>query len=271
MTLDVAISTYRPEGIERVAAMYLPEIPDVRYVVSWQAHNGAVLPPALAARRDVEVHRFDSMGQSHNRNNALRHCRADIVLMSDDDLTYTDEGLKAVIRAFEDNPDVNVATFRSRQTAIRIYPDSCVRLHRRLPRGYYVTTFEIACRRTAIGSMRFCPELGLNSPMMHGGEDEMFLMAAIRRGLNCRFFPITICAHPHESTGTKSRLTAANLRAAGCVIALSYGLGATLRVPLKAWRVYRKGQAPLLKALRHLTRGALMAPGVLRRNHDSLW
>lgn len=271
MTLDVAISTYRPEGIERVAKMYLPVLPDVRYVVSWQAHDGASIPPALSNRRDVEIHRFDSMGQSHNRNNALRHCRADIVLMSDDDLTYTDEGIKAVIQVFENNPDVDIATFRSQQNTTRIYPDNSVRLHRRLPRGYYAGAIEIACRRATIGSLRFCPELGLNSPMMHGGEDEMFLMAAIRRGLHCRFFPITICAHLHASTGSKNSLTAANLRAAGCVITLSYGIGAILRIPLKAWRVSRKGQASLPQALRHLTRGALMAPGVLRRCHDSLW
>lgn len=271
MTLDIAICTYRPEGIARVAAMCLPKLPDVNYVVSWQAHDDAPVPAELASRPDVSIHRFDGTGLSSNRNNAMRFCSSDIVLIGDDDLIYTDGQIEGLIRSFEGAPDVAVATFRSEQGSPHPYPESSVRLQRKLPRGYHVSSIEIAYRRNAIGELCFCTELGLNSPMLHAGEDEMFLMAAIRRGLHCRFFPVTVCSHLHASTGTKNRLEAGNLRSAGCVIALTYGMGAILRVPLKAWRVSRKKQAPLFRALYHLTRGALMAPGVLRRNPDSLW
>lgn len=270
LTLDLALVTYHPEGIARLAAMNLPRVSGVRYVVSWQAHANAPVPDSLN-RPDVEIHRFDTPGQSLNRNNAIEHCSADIILHADDDVTYTPQGLQAVIHSFETNPEVDVATFRSEQTVNKPYPEASVKLGTKLPRNYSVGTIEIAFRRSTAGHLRCCPEFGLNSPQLHGSEDEMFLMSAIRRGLHCRFFPVTICSHLHESTGTKSAFTNKNLQAAGCLIALTRPWTACLRIPLKAWRVSRKGQASFMRALYRISRGALMAPGVLNRNHSYLW
>jgi len=271
LTLDVAISTWKESGIRRVASMCLPVIQGVRYVVSWQCHGGAVVPAELD-RPDVEIYRFDKLGQSHNRNNALEHCRGDIVLMADDDLIYSEERLKRVVGCFEQNPGVDVATFRSVHFGSPVvYPQESCRLTSRLPKGYSVGCIEIAIRRRTAGHLRFNTEMGLGSPKLHGGEDEMFLYSAIKRGLNCRFFPVTICEHPYPSTGTKARYTVENLRSHGCVIGLMYPWTSVLRVPLKAWRLSRCGQSSLIKGLIYVAQGALMSIGVLRRGHDTLW
>lgn len=270
MTLDLALVTHRPEGIARVAAMQLPQVDGVRYVVSWQTHENAPIPAALL-RPDVEIHRFDGVGQSLNRNNAIEHCSADLILHADDDIIYTAVGLKAVIDAFVRHPEVDVATFRSHHIAVRTFPTESVKLQAKLPKNYFAATFEIAFRRSTAGFLRCHPELGLGSPRLHGGEDEMFLMSAIRRGLECRFFPVTICEHPNPSTGTKASLTNENLQAAGCLIALTRPWTAILRLPLKAWRVSRARQASLPRAIYRLCRGAAMAPGILRRGHQYLW
>lgn len=89
LTLQVAIPTHAPEGISRIERVLLPPREGVGYVVSWQDHRNARIPDAVAARDDVEVLRFDGRGLSANRNNALEHCRADIILIGDDDLVYT--------------------------------------------------------------------------------------------------------------------------------------------------------------------------------------
>lgn len=270
MTLDLAVVTHRPEGIQRVARMVLPPIDGVRYIVSWQAHENAPIPTSLH-RPDVEIHRFDSLGQSLNRNNAIEHCSADIILHSDDDIIYTSEGLLSIINVFKKNKGIDVITFKSLQSPSKTYPESQIKLQKKLPKNYSVGTIEIAFRRATAGGLRCCPELGLGSQRLHGGEDEMFLMSAIRRGLNCQFFPITICEHPGESTGTKANFTNENLQASGCLIALTHPGSAILRVPLKAWRVNRAGQSGFIRALYRISRGALMAPGVLKRNHQTLW
>ena len=257
LTLDLALVTYRPEGIERVARQNLPVMPGVRYIVSWQDHRNAPVPKSLACRDDIEIHRFDKLGQSLNRNNAMAHCTADIVLHADDDVIYKPEWLGHVIDAFSENPDVDVATFRTDHDPGCIYPEESVRLGLPLPKGYYAVTFGIAYRRAAHGIPLCDPQLGLGSPRMHGGEDEIFLLSCIKRGLNCRFFPVKICSHPHLSTGTKSSLSDCNLRALGCVIALYYPMTWPLRAPLKAWRVARKKQAGFFGALLYITQGVV--------------
>lgn len=270
-SLDLAVVTHRPEGIHRVAQMVLPPADGIRYVVSWQDHRDAPVPDSLVARPDVEIYRFDGRGISSNRNNALTHCQADIVLFSDDDLVYRPEDLIRLRQLYQEKRDVDVATLISIHGDMSRFPKKETRLTTQFPEGYSVASFEISFRRTSGAGLRCCPELGLGSEKLHGGEDEMFLFSAVKRGLDCRFFPITICEHPNESTGTKAHCTRENLMASGCVIALTYPWTACLRVPLKAWRVWRSGRAPAWTAISSLVRGALMAPGVLKRNHDSLW
>jgi len=271
LTLDLAMATHKPEGIERVASMMLPRMDGVRYIISWQAHNDYPVPSALTSRPDVEIHRFNATGQSLNRNNAIDHCTADIILHADDDVIYTEYGFSAIINSFQNNPDVDVATFRSTQNKKRSFPREETDLNYNYPKNYYAGAIEIAFRRSTADHLRCCPELGLASPRFHGAEDEMFLMSAIKRKLKCRYFPITICEHPGESTGTKAHFTNANLMAAGCLIGLTRPWTAPLRVPLKAWRVARAGQATLFRALKYITLGACASPGVLRRNHKYLW
>lgn len=254
ITLDIAIATHKPEGIKRLAQTALPVIEGVRYVVSWQNHQNAEIPAELL-RDDVEIHRFDGRGQSNNRNNSVEKCRADVVMTSDDDLIFFPEGIKALMAAYEAHPEVDFISFKSIHESGVIYPSEPCCLHRILPKGYSVACFELSFRRRY--GLRFCPELGLNSPRMHGGEDEILLLSAIRKELNCWFFPITVCEHDHPSTGTKAHLTNENLRAAGAVIALTYGLQALLRVPLKAWRVARARRASLPRALFYIAQGAV--------------
>lgn len=266
MTADIAISTYKQAGIARLAKGFLIPIAGVRYVISWQNHENAPIPEVLSKRDDVTILRFDGDGQSNNRNNALLHCTSDIVIISDDDLIYREEGIRQLIRKFEEFPEMEVATFRSVHDAEITYPGGVTSLSTHLPKGYYISCIEIALRRNSrAGLLRFNPELGLNSPRMHGGEDEIFVFTAIKRGLDCRFLPITVCEHPHSSTGLKRSLTPANIRAMGCVIRLHHPLSFIPRIFLKAWRLSRKKQSSFFKAIRFLTGGAIETPAFKKR------
>lgn len=269
-TLDLAVATHTSAGIERCAAMILPPAEGIRYIISWQDHGDAPVPQALM-RPDVEVLRFEESGLSRNRNNAIDHCTADIILLSDDDLIYYPEGLEELRRAFAERPHLDLATLRTRHEPENRFPDAEVVLGRKLPKNYFVTCFEIALRRATAGKMRCCTEVGPGSERFHAGEDTFLLHSAIRRGYHCRYLPIVIGAHPHESTGTHAHPSAGVLRSKGVEIALVYPWSAVLRVPLAAWREHRNRKTPILRALFYITSGALAAPGVLRRNHNTLW
>lgn len=270
LTLDLALITHRPEGIARIAAMNLPIIDGVRYIVSWQQHEDAPVP-AVLQRDDIEIYRFDHPGLSRNRNNAIDHCSADIILLSDDDITYHEDGLHQVMRTFAENPGLDLASFKARMHDGPDYPAISCPLTRKMPKGFWIASINIAFRLKSVGNLRFHPELGLGSKCLHGGEDELFILSAIRRKLDCRYFPVEICSHPHESTGTKKNLTPANLRAMGCYIAIAQPATAALRLPLKAYRLHHSGRSGFVNALFHLISGAAHAPKILRGDRRYLW
>lgn len=271
LTIDIAISTYKPEGIKRLASHPLPKMPGVRYIVSWQMHQQAHVPHSLAEREDMKIYRFDTPGQSHNRNNALDHCDADIVIISDDDVILIPEGIERLRDAYERYPQMDMATFRSIHDPSVVYPAEETELACPLPKGYYAACFELSMSRKAASSLRFNPELGLNSPRMHGGEDEIMLLTAIRRQMDVRFIPTTICEHIHPSTGLKHHHTPENLRATGCVITLYYASSALPRIILKAIRLQKQSKDPLLKSIFYMLQGWAETPAFRRRTAKYLW
>ncbi|MCM1348490.1 MAG: glycosyltransferase [Firmicutes bacterium] len=257
MTLDVAIVTWLPEGIRRVAAMNLPAVEGVRYIVSWQEYGAeADIPAELRDREDLEVHLFDGRGVSANRNNAIRHCTADIILNGDDDLSYTPDELKAVIKTFEKNPEVHVATF-AYHGSVKRYPTEKTVLGFPLPKHYSVGAIEIAYRRECSRQLMFDELYGPGAPVWQGAEDEKFLYDARRMGLNCTFFPIKITTHHGgASTGARPLLTKGAAAASGRIIRLEFPASWPLRILLKSLRQWRMG-ACFLFTLHHQWRGAI--------------
>ncbi len=270
--LSVLIATYRPEGITRVAAMDLPRTEGVEYVVSWQEHENAPVPDAVASRPDIKVHRFDLRGVSLNRNNAISHAGAPLLLMSDDDLRYTSAQLTAVIKAFAEHPEVDYASFMYDGTAGKTYPDAETDISTP-PRWFYQTCFEIAVRKSPrTARLLFNPCFGPGAPYFTCGEDEIFYLTARRMGLNCRFFPITVTAHPHPSTGQRAISHPGILRTNGALIALNHPHTFWARIPVNAWRISRRGRAPLISSLAYMYAGAFTAlatEGVRELAHPS--
>lgn len=252
--LDVAIATWQPEGILRVAAMNLPRVPGVRYVISWQlAGPNPIIPDSLKSRNDVFVCFTNEPGVGANRVNACNHCNADIILNSDDDLIYTSDQLQAVIDTFNANPEVDLASFRYIGSP-KPYPTNECRLSFPLPKGFYATTVEMAFRRRVLDYINFDHRFG--APIFISGEDEKFLYDAIKANLHCRFFPITICTHDHPTTGDRA-MPPNVATACGKIIRLEYPKSWVLRIPLKAWRNTKKG-GKFLPTLYHLFRGAFV-------------
>lgn len=254
--LDVAIATWQPEGILRVAAMNLPRVPGVRYVISWQlAGPNPLIPDSLKNRNDVFVCFTDEPGLGANRVNACRYCNAEIILTADDDLIYTTQQLISVIDTFNSNPDIDIATFRY-NGATKTYPVRPCDLTYPLPMDYYISSVELAFRSRVLEKISFNRNFGIGSAVFQAGEDTKFLYDAIKAGLHCRFFPITICTHDHPSTGDRPMPKGVSL-ATGKLIRLEYPKSWVLRIPLKAWRNTKKG-GKFLPTLCHLFRGAFV-------------
>lgn len=260
LTLDILICTLN-EGINNVSSVLLPQQEGVSYVVSWQQDGYECDVPAALLRSDVTVVTLPGRGLSRNRNNAIAHSSADICLIADDDVTYTPDSIRDVINTFESNPHLDVATFRSQSDfEKKQFPDYSFSLAKPA-KGYYVSSIEITFRRTSIvGKLSFNELLGLGAPVLHAGEESVFIIEAVRRRLDCRYFPITIVTHNHPTTGVNPIQTPGTIMAQGSYISIAYrDCTAPLRYVLKAWRMSRSTRTGFFRALYYIIKGAAYA------------
>ena len=264
MTLDVLISTIHEDGIERVALMELPHVEGVRYIVAWQMPGDAVVPVSLADRDDVAVFPHESVGLSVNRNYALSKASGDICLVADDDLKYTPDMLLRVISAFERHREIDLALFKLDSNDGKRYADYEYDLEN-APRFFYVTEVEMAFRRESVqGKIAFSPKLGLGSGDILAGEGEMFLFAAMKQGLKCRFFPEVITKHDELTTGARKNQPAGVVKAKGVIIYMKHRYSWLPRIIINALREHKHGRCRADKALIYLWQGVDFA----RRNFN---
>jgi glycosyltransferase involved in cell wall biosynthesis len=256
MTLEILISTL-DEGINNVPAMLLEQHEGFGYVVSWQhSTDKEIALPEELRREDVKVFDLAGRGLSRNRNNCLRHATADICLIADDDCRYTHKQLQAVIDTFENNPDVDIATFRFEgEGSSKFYPTESFDLST-FPKGYFVASIEIAFRRKSVQeNLWFNENFGLGAKVFHCGEEHIFIQEAISQGLTCKYFPITIVKENDSTICITRDNEPGTLMAHGAMLQLYKPKTKYLRSFIKAFRLWRKRNVPFFKAFRHMNNG----------------
>ena len=256
MTLEILICTL-DEGIDNIASMLLPQREGISYLVSWQHSEGKEIAlPSELKRDDVKVCNLAGRGLSRNRNNCLRHATADLCLIGDDDCQYTHEQLQTVINTFEQNPNVDIATFQySSKGYSKCYPSTCQDLSS-FPKGYYLSSIELAFRRQSVqGKLWFNEHFGLGAKVFHCGEENIFIHTAIEKGLNCRFFPITIVADQEPLETLERDKEPGTLMTYGAELQLYKPGTKYLRTLLKAWRLKKQRNVPFFHAVKHMIKG----------------
>lgn len=257
MTLEVLVCTI-DNGINNINRLILAPIKGVSYLISWQ-HSENFTPaeiPEELKRNDIKIVTMNGRGLSRNRNNAICIASADICLIADDDCTYQQEYFLDVIHTFQTNPTLDIATFKMQQNhESKKYANHTFNL-KQYPKGYYVSSIEIAFRRTSVqGKLRFNELFGLGAPTLQSGEDNIFIHDALKMGLNCQFFPITIVEHNHPTTSTTGVSKVGVIMAEGAYIGIAYPLTAPLRLLLKAYRLNKANQLGFFHNLHHLIAG----------------
>lgn len=265
--LEILVAVCGSKGLERLAGSRRPPVAGVRYLVNVQGvAPGSELPAALV-RPDMEVAFSSSMGVSRNRNELLDRAAAPLVMMSDDDLDYTPEGLRGVIEAFGRHPEADILTFRhSGDDPDRVmFPDHGFDL-KDAPRHYFVTCFDIAMRRSGrTRGLRFDERFSIGTPFPQGEED-IFMADARRKRLRARYVPLTVSHHPGLTTYPRLRTTAGFIRGKGAVFARTRPWTWPLRMVAHGLRESgRDGMPPLHKYLWWWTQGALASLRMMSR------
>ncbi len=263
LKLQILICTYG-ERLHGIDPKCMPQLDGVEYLICCQNPDNLDMwetARTLASRGDTEVHFFCDKGGSLNRNHTLDMATAPYVLVSDDDISYSAEGLKSIIDMFDEDPTLDMITTRSLisggEPERHIYPadghDLAVPF-----RFYSPIAFEIALRRSAIElhGLRFSPLSGIGAPYLCCGEENFFFINAVRNGLKGRFADIAVSTHRGNTTCTHSATKPGVIRTKGAVMFFDRGFfGGLIRLPIEACR----SKSPFFPALGYLAEGFIYA------------
>lgn len=188
MTLQVLVSCMNKDIDSLVTAMKLSSD---AIIVNQCDHYDFV-------EKDYEGHtvRFFSMnerGVGLSRNTALLRSEADIILFSDEDIVYDEGYAKKVLDAFESRPYADMLIFNMRVCEERFtYHNDKEKRVRAYKAGRY-PTYSFAIRREKLF------KTGVTYSLLFGGgakysagEDSLFLMNCIKKGLRVYALPIEI-------------------------------------------------------------------------------
>jgi glycosyltransferase, group 2 family len=262
MTLDILICSLN-KGIVRIDDLLLPQRKDVRYIVSYQYTDERYLeliPSSLASRIDVVVSTHKGQGLSSNRNHALELAKADLVMFADDDARLTDDAVDTIFSIFDQHPNVEVALFRASTYTgklLKKYPEA-ERDITYLPKDYTISTIEMVCRRNRVqGKVRFDERFGLGTQFLTCGEEEVWLIDALRAGLSIRYYPYKVVETSTMLKRSMIYVDAGVQRSKGALTYYKYGSSAWIRCFWFAVDCTRKGLCHFIPMLRHLYQGIL--------------
>lgn len=247
--LQVLICTYGREGLLRVAAASHPRVEGVEYLVSIQEdpmENEYPTPKELE-RDDFKLFVTLTKGLAVNRNIALSQASAPLLLISDDDADYTQEGLYAVMEAFKMNPNADIIAFEYASSSLQKgYPTESFSLAHP-PKGYYISSIEIAMRRQSVqGKIWFNEDFGVGA-IFPSGEEDIFLQDCLNNGLKGIFIPKTIVRHDGTTTSERNLMLPSRPQTKGAVFLHLHPKDWPLRMIAHAIREYplwRKGIVP---------------------------
>lgn len=259
MTIEVLICSFN-KGIVKIDDVLLPPCPDVSYIISYQYTDERYLeliPDTLSRRSDVRIYKYRGQGLSNNRNQAMSHATADVVLYADDDTRLCADSFDSIKDAFEKHADIDVALFRVSTYIgrwLKDYPEAETVLHYPLP--YNASTIEMAFRRKSVqGRIRFDERFGLGTKFLTSGEEDIWIYEAFRQGLNICYFPRKIAETSMMLKQSMIYVDAGVQRSYGALNYYIFGRTAWLHCLRFALRSTRKGYCHFVPMLKHLLEG----------------
>lgn len=260
MTIDILICTI-DEGIGSVGDVLMPPMPGVHYVVSVQytaplplaiadggRESGAAapaIPESIARRADVTVTTLAGRGLSRNRNNALRHATADIIVIADDDCRYTPASVDAIRSAYAAHPEADAICFRAAGydgTPLKHYPEADATYADACRSGYYAASVEMTFRRSRLveRGIWFNELYGLGAKYP-ASEEEVLLCDAAAAGLTLRYAATEIVRTDPVTTGADFLVSVPLQVTKGAAFRYRYGVAGAL------WRTLKEGGYHLIR------------------------
>lgn len=154
-------------------------------------------------KNNIKMISVKELGISKSRNRALENATGDICIICDDDVVYEDNLLEIIREQFELNKDVDIITFKIKTPEGEDFKNYRTQEFYHNKRTILKTaSIEIAFRLDSINknSIMFDELFGLGAKYV-SGEENIFLMDCLKKGLKIKYVPIVIGTHPKESSG----------------------------------------------------------------------
>ena len=259
MTFEVLICSFN-KGIVKIDDVLLPPRHDVRYIISYQYTDDRYLdliPATLKERRDVRIYKYRGQGLSNNRNQAMSHAKADVLLYADDDTRLCPDCFDRIEAAFIRHPETAVALFRVSTYIgrwLKDYPECECPIHYPFP--YNVSTIEMAFRRESVqGKIRFDERFGLGTKFLTSGEENIWIYDAFRHGLEMHYFPVKIAETSMVLKQAMIYVDAGVQRSYGALNYYIYGQMAWLHCLKFSLKSTLKGYCHFVPMLKHMLEG----------------
>lgn len=213
--------------------------------VSYEGHSFAVIDSA-------------ARGLSRSRNEALRHAKAELIWLCDDDVAILSEAKERILAAFEAHPHADALCFNvpsdtpgRPQRAIEAEHELHISNAMRYPTYRFVWRLD-SLRRAGVS---FDERFG-SGAIYTSGEDSLFTAACLRAGLKIAAVPVEIARVNHADSAWFSGYTDKYLFDKGALFCAMFGFA----LPYCALMLYRhpdwRDGRSFVQALRLMLRGA---------------
>lgn len=152
---------------------------------------------------NIRMINYKEIGLSRSRNRALENASSEICIISDDDVEYVENFESIIVNAFKENEDTDIITFKIKTPQGENFKNYRNEMFDHDKRSILkVSSIEVAFKLESIkkNNIKFDEKFGLGSIYV-SGEENIFLMDCINRGLKIKYIPITIAIHEKESSG----------------------------------------------------------------------
>jgi len=197
--LTIAYSTLAA----RAANIVLPaRRHDQEVLIIVQSPDGTT-HPAPPARDDVRVVHLEGKGVAKSRNAAIENALGEYLVFADDDIEFDLDSLDAITAHFEQcTCSLVLGQAVDPSGALRKqYPTEPKWLNRL--NSAKAATYEMVIRVSDIKArgIRFDDNFGAGATN-YLGDEYIFIVDMVKRGLRAHFLPITMAVHPTESSGS---------------------------------------------------------------------
>ena len=143
--------------------------------------------------KNFKIYSYNELGTANSRNRGLERITEDIILLCDDVVVYNNDYEKNIIEEFQNNPKADIIIFnvnnpyRKKRKIIKNK-----RLH--IYNSLNYASYNIAFRKNSVLKKQiiFNTMFGPNAIYKSGGDDTLFIVDCLKKGLKLYSSPIVL-------------------------------------------------------------------------------